>query len=118
MRNPVPAALIAGVLVLTPFAAFAASSSGQTSHSTKAQKASHATTGVVKTIDATSLVLSRAGNAGEMTFTLIPETRREGSIEVGTHVSVHYREDGKTHIATAVMPQHAATTARTTKPGK
>ena len=117
MRNPIAAFVIAGALALTPLAAFAASPSGQTSHSTKAHKASHATAGVVKTIDATSLVISRPGTAGEMTFTLNPATRREGAIDVGKSVSVRYQEDGKTHIATAVMAQHAST-AHTAKPGK
>jgi hypothetical protein len=117
MRNPVAAALIVGALALTPLAALAASPSGQSGHPAKAQKASHATGGVVQTIDATSLVITRAGIAGEMTFTLNPETRREGPIEKGTPVSVRYRDDGNTHIATAVMAQHTATTA-TTKPGR
>lgn len=118
MRHPVAAAVLVGVLALNPLAAFAASSSGQTSHATKAQKASHATAGVVKTIDATSLVITRTGSAGEMTFTLNPATRREGSLEVGTAVSVRYREDGNTHIATAVMAQSAAKASHATKPGK
>lgn len=118
MRNPVGAVLFVGVLTLTPLAASAASPSGQSSHSSKASKASHATAGVVQTVDATRLVITRAGTAGEMTFTLNPATRRDGSIEVGTPVSVRYREDGTSHIATAIMAQHAPTAAGTKKPGK
>ena len=118
MRNPAAAVLIVGTLTLTPLAALAASPSGQTSHASKTTKASHATAGVVETIDATSLVIKRTGTAGEMTFTLNPATHREGPIAVGTPVSVRYREDGNTHIATAVMAQNATTTAHAKKSGK
>ena len=65
----------------------------------------HATRGVVKSIDPTTLVLARPGHLGEMTFNLTSSTRREGMIVVGAVVSVRYREDGKSHIATAVALQ-------------
>ena len=118
MRNPAAAVLIVGTLTLTPLAALAASPSGQTSHASKANKASHATGGVVQSIDASSLVINRGSTAGEMTFTLNPATHREGPIAVGTQVSVRYREDGNTHIATAVMAENATKTDHAKKSGK
>lgn len=65
----------------------------------------HATRGDVRTIDANSMVISRAGNRGVMTFSLTPSTHREGVIVVGSSVSVRYREDGKNHVATAIALQ-------------
>ena len=65
----------------------------------------HATRGDVRTIDANSMVISRAGNRGVMTFSLTPSTHREGVIVVGSTVSVRYREDGKNHVATAIALQ-------------
>ncbi len=65
----------------------------------------HATRGIVQTIDATTLVIARTGNRGVMAFSLTPSTRREGVIVVGASVSVRYREDGKNHVATAIALQ-------------
>src|SRR5262245_1172599 len=64
----------------------------------------HATRGVVKSLDETMLVIARSGR-GDMSFVLRPSTRREGMIGVGSAVSVRYREEGKTNIATAVALQ-------------
>ena len=65
----------------------------------------HATRGVVKSLDKTMLVIARSRGRGDMTFVLRPSTRREGTIGVGSAVSVRYREEGKTNIATAVAVQ-------------
>ena len=51
----------------------------------------HATRGIVQTIDATTLVIARPGNRDVMAFSLTPSTRREGVIVVGSTVSVRYR---------------------------
>jgi Cu/Ag efflux protein CusF len=65
----------------------------------------HATRGIVRTIDANTMVIARAGNRGIMTFSLTSSTHREGVIVVGSTVSVRYREDGKNHVATAIALQ-------------
>jgi len=65
----------------------------------------HATQGIVKSIDAKALVISRRGRLGDMTFSLTPETHREGTVVVGSAVSVRYREDGTNHVATAIAVQ-------------
>jgi hypothetical protein len=62
----------------------------------------HATRGVVRSIDATTMVIERAGQPGDMRFDLTSATYRAGLIEVGSVVSVRYREDGKNHVATAI----------------
>ena len=64
----------------------------------------HATRGIVRTIDANTMVIAR-GNRGIMTFSLTSSTHREGVIVVGSTVSVRYREDGKNHVATAIALQ-------------
>jgi len=64
----------------------------------------HALSGVVKSVDATRLVIRRAGkNPGEMTFVLSPTTLREGPIAVGTTVQVRFRTEGRTRVATAIL---------------
>jgi hypothetical protein len=65
----------------------------------------HATRGIVRTIDANTMVIVRAGNRGMMTFSLTSSTHREGVIVVGSTVSVRYREDGRNHVATAIALQ-------------
>jgi hypothetical protein len=65
----------------------------------------HATRGVVKSIDATTLVLSRPRDRGDITFKLSSMTRRDGKIIVGSTIAVRYRDEGKDHIATAIALQ-------------
>ena len=110
-------ALLVGALAAVPAAGFAApAAKAQTTTAkrpAKAAAARHATTGVVKSIDATTLVITRPGKTGrEMTFALDPSTQREGTVAVGSTVSVRYREEGKTHIASALMVRPARQAAR------
>jgi hypothetical protein len=68
----------------------------------------HATHGVVKSVDDNMLVITRTGKAGgEMTFALDPATHRQGTVAVGTQVDVRYHEDGKTYVATAITAQQS-----------
>jgi hypothetical protein len=67
----------------------------------------HATRGIVRVIDANTMVIVRAGNRGIMTFSLTSSTHREGIIVAGSTVSVRYREDGKNHVATAIALQRS-----------
>lgn len=67
----------------------------------------HATKGVVRAIDATTLVIARTGQPGDMRFDLTPATYRAGLIEAGSVVSVRYREDGKKYVATAIALHRA-----------
>ena len=120
MRSNLKRALIAGLVSVCSVASFAAPPPAHSSakepakapahHNTKATTAAadHATTGTVKSVTGSMLVVTRsAKDGGDMTFVLKPSTQREGKIEVGAPVSVRYKEDGKTHIATAVTASPA-----------
>ena len=65
----------------------------------------HATRGTVQAIDGHRMVIARSGDRGRMTFTLTPSTRREDAIVVGATVSVRFREEGRTNVATAIALQ-------------
>ena len=59
-------ALLVGALAVVPAAAFAANAQTTTAkHPDKAAGASHATTGVVKSIDETTLVITQLGQESE-----------------------------------------------------
>ena len=119
MRITVRQALLTGLLSLVSIASFGAAPPAKSPakspakapaqhHAMKATTADHATTGTVKSVNATVLVITRsAKEGGDMTFVLKPSTQREGKMAVGAPVQVRYREDGKTHVATAVTAQPA-----------
>jgi len=104
MRTQITAALLVAALGAVPATGFAATQ-------TKAQTpvvATHATRGIVKSVDASTLVITRTGgHQAEMTFALNAWTHSEGTIAVGAPISVRYREDGKTNVATAIRVQSA-----------
>lgn len=108
MSNVVTATVLLGALSAVPVLGFVAAplkvqAQPTAKQSPKPTVASHTTTGVVKSMDVTTLVITRSGRkGGEMTFVLDPSTQRQGTVEVGSSVSVRYREDGKTHVATAI----------------
>jgi hypothetical protein len=68
-----------------------------------ADAAAHAVRGVVTSIGATSLVLrTTTSKPIDLTFVLTPSTLREGSIAIGSIVSVRYRTEGDSRVAIAV----------------
>ena len=71
---------------------------------TKAAKpATHSTSGVVKSVDGTTLVVAKnAKAAATETFTLNADTVRKGDLQVGARVGVRYTTDGGRNVATAV----------------
>ena len=96
-----------------------AKTQAQTQTSAKhASTSTHATRGVVKSIEDDKIVITRSDASQlEMTFMMNPSTHKEGTLSVGETVSVRYREDGKNNIATAIsvqtpkkMASHAAPT--------
>lgn len=113
MRNLFTTVLVVGVLAIVPGVGFAATAGLAPAQSAAKRSSnpavpSHATSGVVKSVNPTTLVITRAGkHAGEMTFAVNPSTNRGGTVEVGSSVSVRYREEGKTYVATAITAQHA-----------
>ncbi|MBI2833661.1 MAG: hypothetical protein HYX76_04475 [Acidobacteria bacterium] len=106
MGHVITTAVLVGALSAMPVVGFAAAptaTQAKEAAKSKATVASHATTGVVKSVDATTLVITKSGKkGGEMTFTLNPSTKHEGTIDVGSQVSVRYQEEGKTFVATAI----------------
>lgn len=117
MRNLFTTAMLVGALTAVPVIGFAATPARTQSAAKQPQSAakrssnaavpSHATTGVVKSVDATTLVITRSGKkASEMTFVLSPSTHREGTVEIGSPVSVRYRAEGQTNVAMAITAQH------------
>ena len=74
-----------------------------------------ATRGVVRFVDAQTLVIVRSPQYGrELRFQLEPTTERYGDVKVGATVDVRYITKGTRSIATAVTvehPQNASSTA-------
>ena len=70
---------------------------------TNTSKNTHATNGTVKAVNDSSLVITtHSKKHHEMTFAMQPSTRRDGTIAVGSSVSVRYRNEGSSHVALAV----------------
>jgi hypothetical protein len=66
----------------------------------------HATRGIVKSVDDNTLVITRTGKMhNEMTFAINSDTHREGTVVVGAPVAVRYHANGKTYMATAITAQ-------------
>jgi hypothetical protein len=73
-------------------------------HASPKEIATHATKGVIKTVSATTLVVTTrtSGRRTDTTFVLTPSTHKEGALAAGSTVEIRYRTDGKQKIATAV----------------
>jgi hypothetical protein len=71
--------------------------------------ATHATKGVVKTVSATALVITRrtAGKRTDTSFVLTLSTQKEGVLAAGSTVEIRYRTEGNQRIATAVSVEDA-----------
>jgi hypothetical protein len=106
MRHIVRTAVMLAALAL-PVSAFAAAP--QTAKKSTTSTATHSVKGTVKSVDTSSLVITHKGS--DMTFALDATTVKEGSPAVGNDVSVRYRTEGKTMVATAVSVQPAKQTA-------
>ena len=107
MRNLRSTAIAVAWLTLLPAVGMAAPLAQTTHSKSSAPKAKHAAThatrGVIKTVDDQTLVVSqKAGSGHEMTFVIDPSTEKVGTMSVGSTVDVRYRTEAKRHIATAV----------------
>ncbi len=83
------------------------SSSAAAQPAKAAKPSTHATTGVVKSIDDNTLVIGRAKHNQDMTFQLNSTTEKSGDIKVGSTVGVRYHTEAQQNIATAVTVEHA-----------
>ena len=105
MRTIFAMAVMTGAVALAGATGSAATQAvpAQPASQSQVRRTSHATTGTVKAIDDSRLVIARPGKkGGEMTFTVGPSTHREGTVAVGSKVSVRYEQDGNTRMATAI----------------
>jgi len=115
MRNLTKAIAIAAMLAF-PVASFAqtapaASATKQTkSSSTKSEKsaskkvATKTTSGTVKSISDSQLVITKGSgkSAKDETFAVNASTTKTGTVETGSKVSVHYTTEGSAMTATAI----------------
>jgi len=70
---------------------------------TKTAMATHSTTGTVKSIDSSTLVISKPGKkGGDMTFSVNGSTQKDGTVGVGSNVTVRYQNEGSAMVATAI----------------
>lgn len=98
--------LLIGALVLAPSFVLAQTPTPKAKPATAPAAASHSTTGTVKSVDATTLTITRpSGTVKEMTFTINDATKKQGAIAAGASVEVRYKTEGKTNVATAVTVQ-------------
>lgn len=118
----VPTAAIALMLAVPAFAQTTPATPAKPTAKAAAPKAApapatHATKGVVKSVDDGKLVITRAGGKSESTFVLNAATQRQGDIAVGASVDVRYHTEGKSKVATAVSVQapKAPAAAKATK---
>ena len=122
MRKLRTAAIVLGTMLAVPMAGFAAPAgvAGQTTTAkaakpakTTTSTANHSTQGVVKSIDANSLIIEHGSGKKkkEMTFALDSTTHRAGEINVGSTVSVRYKNDASKLMAVDVQPVKAKTSS-------
>ena len=134
MRNILTTATLAAALFAAPAIGFAAQAGSATAKppasssakpatsssakpAAKATIATHSTTGTVKSVDASTLVITHSGKKAEdMTFTLNSSTQKEGDVAVGAPVSVRYHDEGGAHVAAAIVAK--APKAAAAKPKK
>ena len=127
MRNITKVAALVAMLAI-PTVSFAgqATAPAPKAPAAKAEKpmkksavASHSTSGTVKSISDTQLVITKAGKAAkEETFTVNAATTKTGTVEAGSKVSVHYTSEGGMMTATAITASPAKKAAKTPKAPK
>jgi hypothetical protein len=117
------AVVLLGILLTVPARGFVSTRwsdpQSATTQVATALVATHATKGIVKSVDATSLVIIRSVmKRKDMAFVLNPATQREGHVAVGSMVEVRYRSEESQQVATAirVREHHPSEVAGKTSP--
>ena len=100
MRHIARTLVLLGALAVAG-SAFAAAPQAAPSAKKAAPAASHSVKGTVKSMDNSTLVLSRK-KGPDMTFAVDSSTTKTGAPAVGSEVSVKYHTEGKTMMATAI----------------
>ena len=113
MRKMNTASIAMGALLILPALSLAATrtvtappTGVASSYTTTTKAPMHSMRGVVKSIDATTLVIERSPQSeGKTSLALNPSTEGLGDVKVGSTVVVRYRTEAHQRIATAVMPE-------------
>jgi hypothetical protein len=117
MKKMLQAAVVAAAVLAVPAMSQAAQTKPATAPAAKTSTkpaATHSAKGVVKSMDATSLVVTEKGK--DVSYVLDASTKKEGDPAVGSTVTVMYKTEGTQHIATDVKAAPAK--AASTKPAK
>jgi hypothetical protein len=117
MKKMFQAAVVALAVLAVPAMSFAAQTKPAGAKKS-ASAASHSARGVVKSMDATTLVVTEKGK--DVSYVVDPSTKKEGDPAVGSNVTVMYKTEGTQHIATDVKasPAKPAKAAKAAKPAK
>jgi hypothetical protein len=113
MKKIFQAAVVAAAVLAVPAMSLAAQTKPAATVSAQAKPAAKAAPaavrsarGVVKSMDASSLVLTeKAGKkkkSHDVRFVLDNSTQKDGNVAVGSAVQVKYHNDAKKHVATEV----------------
>jgi uncharacterized protein DUF5666 len=120
MRNFMTALALVAVCSMAAVTTTGAQAKPAAKTAAKTTMATHSTTGTVKSIDSNTLVISRPGKkGGDMTFTVNGSTQKDGTLGVGSNVTVRYQNEGKMMVATAISeraPKQMASTKSSGKP--
>ena len=108
MRQVITAVVLVLALSTAAFAASAAQAKPAKA-AAKTTMANHSTSGVVKSVDASTLVISRSGK--DMTFAINASTQKGGNVAPGSQVTVRYQTEGKSMVATAITERPVKQTA-------
>jgi len=122
MKKMLQAAVVAAAVLAVPAMSLAAQTktagappAKSTTHKTEST-ATHSAKGVVKSMDATSLVVTEKGK--DVSYVLDASTKKEGDPAVGSTVTVMYKTEGTQHVATDVKAAAAKPAHTSTKPAK
>jgi hypothetical protein len=122
MKKMLQAAAVAAAVLAVPAMSLAAQTktagappAKSTTHKTETA-ATHSAKGVVKSMDATSLVVTEKGK--DVSYVLDASTKKEGDPAVGSNVTVMYKTEGTQHVATDVKAAAAKPAHSSTKPAK
>lgn len=119
MKKMLQAAVIAAAVLAVPSMSMAAQAAKPAPMAKKAASAAtHSAKGTVKSMDATSLVVTEKGK--DVSYVLDASTKKEGDPAVGSMVTVTYKTEGTSHVATDVKAAAAkpAKAAKAAKPAK
>ena len=114
-------AAVLAVALAVPVAAFAAQADAKKPAAKKEHAvASHTTSGTVKSVSDTSLVITKGSgkNAKDETFTVNASTKKDGDVATGAKVNVAYTMDGTTMVATSIKAAPAKPAAKKPAPKK